>query len=84
MAFPYIIAGISIATVSTFAIATLAIFAGAGGLGEVIYNAGLQRDVFRTNIVLGSLIAIVMAVGFDGLLVLSQRFISPWRRVRTA
>lgn len=83
LAVPEIIAGVRIATVSSVAIATLAIFAGAGGLGEVIYNAGLQRDVFKTNIVLGSAIAMVMAVGFDGMLVLGQRFISPWRRVRT-
>lgn len=83
LAVPEIIAGIRIATVSTVAIATLAIFAGAGGLGEVIYSEGIQRDVFKTNIVFGSAVAILMAIAFDGLLVLSQRFISPWRRVRT-
>ena len=83
LAVPEIVAGIRIATVSTVAIATLAIFAGAGGLGEVIYNEGLQRDVFKTNIVIGSVFAILLAITFDGLLVLAQRFISPWRRVRT-
>jgi len=83
LAVPEIIAGIRIATVSTVAIATLAIFAGAGGLGEVIYNEGIQRGVFKTNIVLASGLAILMAIGFDGLLLLLQRFISPWRRVRT-
>ena len=36
-----------IATVSTVAIATLAIFAGAGGLGEILYNEGIQRGVSR-------------------------------------
>jgi osmoprotectant transport system permease protein len=82
LAMPEIIAGLRIATVSTVAIATLAIFAGAGGLGEVIYNEGVQRGVFKTNIVFGSALAILMAIGFDGLLVLSQRFVSPWRRVR--
>jgi osmoprotectant transport system permease protein len=83
LAVPEIIAGVRIATVSTVAIATLAIFAGAGGLGEVIYNEGLQRGVFKTNILFGSAIAMAMAIGFDGLLVLSQRVVSPWRRVRT-
>ena len=83
LAVPEIIAGVRIATVSTVAIATLAIFAGAGGLGEVIYNAGVQRDVFKTNILFGSGVAILMAIAFDGFLVLSQRFISPWRRLRT-
>lgn len=82
LAMPEIIAGLRIATVSTVAIATLAIFAGASGLGEVIYNQGIQRDVFKTNIVAGSVIAIVMAIALDGLLVLGQKFLTPWRTVR--
>ena len=79
---PEIIAGLRIATVSTVAIATLAIFAGAGGLGEVIYTQGLQNDVFKTAIVVGSGIAIAMAVAFDALYLTGQRVISPWRTVR--
>jgi osmoprotectant transport system permease protein len=82
LAVPEIIAGIRIATVSTVAIATLAIFAGAGGLGEILYNEGIQRDVFNTNIVFGSVLAVALAISFDGLLVLAQRFIAPWRKVR--
>lgn len=82
LAVPEIIAGVRIATVSTVAIATLAIFAGAGGLGEVLYNEGIQRDVFKTNIVFGSVLAVALAVGFDGLLVLAQRFVAPWRKAR--
>jgi osmoprotectant transport system permease protein len=82
LAVPEIIAGIRIATVSTGAIATLAIFAGAGGLGEILYNEGIQRDVFKTNIVFGSVLAVALAISFDGLLVLAQRFIAPWRKVR--
>ena len=82
LALPEIIAGIRIATVSTVAIATLAIFAGAGGLGEILYNEGIQRGVFKTNIVFGSVLAVTLAIAFDGLLVLVQRFAAPWRRVR--
>jgi osmoprotectant transport system permease protein len=82
LAVPEIIAGLRIATVSTVAIATLAIFAGAGGLGEVIYTQGLQNDVFKTAIVVGSGIAIAMAVAFDALYLTGQRVISPWRTVR--
>lgn len=83
LALPEIIAGVRIAVVSTVAIATLAIFAGAGGLGEVIYSEGIQRDVFKTNIVFAGGLAVLMAIAFDGLIVLAQRFISPWRQVRT-
>ena len=84
LAVPEIIAGLRIATVSTVAIATLAIFAGAGGLGEVIYTQGFQNDVFKTAIVVGSAIAIAMAIGFDALYLAGQRLIAPWRRVRPA
>jgi osmoprotectant transport system permease protein len=82
LAVPEIIAGLRIATVSTVAIATLAIFAGAGGLGQEIYTDGLLRDVFKTAIVVASGLAILMAVCFDVLYVLIQRWLSPWRRVR--
>jgi len=83
LAVPEIVAGVRIATVSTVAIATLAIFAGAGGLGEILYNEGIQRDVFKTNIVFGSVLAIALAIACDGLLVLVQRFAAPWRKART-
>lgn len=82
LAVPEIIAGLRIATVSTVAIATLAIFAGAGGLGEEIYTGGLLRDVFKTAIVVASGIAILMAVFFDALYIGLQRWLAPWRRVR--
>jgi osmoprotectant transport system permease protein len=82
LALPEIIAGVRIATVSTVAIATLAIFAGAGGLGEILYNEGIQRGVFKTNIVFGSILAVTLAIAFDGLLVLVQRYAAPWRKVR--
>lgn len=81
LAVPEIIAGLRIATVSTVAIATLAVFAGAGGLGEQIYGA-LQQDVFKTGIVIPSVIAIAMAILFDVLYLAGQRVLSPWRRVR--
>jgi osmoprotectant transport system permease protein len=78
LAVPEIIAGLRIATVSTVALATLAVFAGAGGLGAEIY----ANLTFKTNIIIAGGIAILMAIGFDALLVGAQRLISPWRRVR--
>ncbi len=78
LAMPEIIAGLRIATVSTVAIATLAFFAGAGGLGAEIYS-----DIaFKTGIVVCGGIAIAMAIGFDVLYLGAQRLLSPWRRVR--
>jgi osmoprotectant transport system permease protein len=78
LAVPEIVAGVRIATVSTVAIATLAVVAGAGGLGAEIYN-----DItFKTGIVVAGGLAILIAVTFDALLVGAQRLLSPWRRVR--
>jgi osmoprotectant transport system permease protein len=80
LAVPEIIAGLRIATVSTVAIATLAFFAGAGGLGEQL----IQQPTFYTNILICGGLAILMAVAFDMLLLLTQRLATPWRRTRPA
>lgn len=78
LATPEIIAGLRIATVSTVAIATLAVFAGAGGLGAELYS-----DIaFKTGIVVCGTLAILLAVALDGLLVGTQRLLTPWRKVR--
>jgi osmoprotectant transport system permease protein len=80
LATPEIIAGLRIATVSTVAIATLAVFAGAGGLGAELYN-----DIsFKTGIVVTGCLAILLAVAFDLILVLGQRLLTPWRKARPA
>jgi osmoprotectant transport system permease protein len=80
LAVPEIVAGVRIATVSTVAIATLAVFAGAGGLGAEIYN-----DItFKTGIVVAGGICVLMAILFDLVLVVVERGVTPWRRARTA
>ncbi|MFN2612271.1 MAG: ABC transporter permease [Solirubrobacterales bacterium] len=80
LAVPEIIAGLRIATVSTVALATLAVFAGGGGLGSQII-AG-SNITFKTGIVVAGGIAILIAISFDALLILAQRVLSPWRKVR--
>jgi osmoprotectant transport system permease protein len=80
LATPEIIAGLRIATVSTVALATLAVFAGGGGLGsEIIAGSNIT---FKTGIIIAGGIAILMAIAFDAFLVGAQRIVSPWRRVR--
>jgi osmoprotectant transport system permease protein len=78
LATPEIIAGLRIATVSTVALATLAVFAGAGGLGDPIY-ADLG---FKGNVLLAGGLAMAMAIAFDLLLVGVQRLALPWRTAR--
>lgn len=77
LATPEIIAGLRIATVSTVAIATLAVFAGGGGLGVPIKQGGIS---FKTNIILAGGIAFLMAISFDAILLAVQRWTTPWRR----
>ena len=76
LATPEIVAGLRIATVSTVALATLAVFAGGGGLGDPIY----AQINFKTNIIIAGGIAILMALAFDFLLLAIQRIATPWRR----
>lgn len=80
LATPEIVAGLRIATVSTVALATLAVFAGGGGLGKPIFD----QITFSTNIVIAGGIAMAMAIAFDALLLLAQRRATPWRRVAQA
>ncbi len=80
LAMPEIIAGLRIATVSTVALATLAVFAGGDGLGTQLI--GGSNINFRTGVLLAGGAAILIAITFDLLLVLSQRLLAPWRRVR--
>jgi osmoprotectant transport system permease protein len=78
LAVPEIIGGLRIATVSTVAIATLAVFAHAGGLGTQIYGEG--NLTFPTSIVIAGAIAIAMALTFDVVFLFVQRLATPWRR----
>jgi len=80
LALPEIIAGLRIATVSTVALATLAVFAGGDGLGEQLI--GGSNITFRTGVLIAGGMAILIAITFDMLLVLAQKLLAPWRRVR--
>jgi osmoprotectant transport system permease protein len=77
LATPEIVAGLQIATVSTVAIATLAAFAGGGGLGEPILKNGID---FMTNLIIAGGIAFSMAVVFGLILFGIQRLLTPWLR----
>jgi osmoprotectant transport system permease protein len=78
LAIPEVIAGLRIAIVSTVAITTLAFLAGAGGLGQLLD----EQKSFKTNIIMVGGLTIAMALALDLIVVLAQRFITPWRRAR--
>jgi len=84
LALPAIMTGIRLAAVSTVGIATIAVFIGAGGLGVLIYNDGIQRALFVTPIVVGAVVATVMAIAIDLILIGLERVLTPWQRARVA
>ena len=82
LALPAIMAGIRIATVTIISLATVAAYIGVGGLGQPIFNA--IQSGFKTQFVAAGLLAVLLALVVDGLLVLVQRGLAPWMRVRRA
>ena len=80
LALPEIMAGLRIAVTTTVGLATLAFFAGAGGLGEQIF-----ADItFKSNVVTAGGLAVVLAALLDAGILLVQRAITPWTRVVAA
>jgi osmoprotectant transport system permease protein len=76
LAVPEILAGLRIATTTTVGLATLAFFAGAGGLGEQIF-ADLT---FKSNVVTAGGLAVLLAAALDLLILAVQRATTPWAR----
>jgi osmoprotectant transport system permease protein len=80
LALPEILAGLRIAATTTVGLATLAFFAGAGGLGAQIF-----ADInFKSNVVAAGGLAVALAAALDALILLVQRAITPWTRARAA
>lgn len=80
LAAPEIIAGLRVATVSTVAIATLAVFINGGGLGTQIFGSG--NLTFPTSIIIAAAIGMLMALAFDAVFFTALRMTTPWRRAR--
>ncbi|TMD17176.1 MAG: ABC transporter permease [Chloroflexi bacterium] len=78
LALPAIFAGVRIATVSTIGLITITAVIGLGGLGQLIYE-GLIDD-FRTPLLMGTLLSILLALVADLTLAGVQRLAVPWAR----
>ena len=81
LALPDIIAGLRIATTTTVGLATLAFFAGAGGLGGQIFG---RHHVQVRRGRRGRAVPCCCAVVLDVILLTAQRLLTPWRRARPA
>jgi osmoprotectant transport system permease protein len=80
MALPEILAGLRIAASTIVGLATLAFFAGAGGLGAEI---AVQIN-FKSNVVVAGGLAVLLAAGLDLAVLGIQRALMPWRRAVAA
>jgi osmoprotectant transport system permease protein len=78
LALPEIMAGLRVATTTTVGLATLAFFAGAGGLGGSIF----ANLTFKSNVIVAGGLCVLLAVALDLLILLAQRMLTPWRRAR--
>jgi osmoprotectant transport system permease protein len=81
LAMAVIIAGVRVAVVTTIGLVTVTAVIGQGGLGALIMQ-GIQQ-FFSTPLLIGAVLSILLAVIFDGILVLLQRAATPWTRART-
>jgi osmoprotectant transport system permease protein len=76
LAVPEIVAGLRVAATTTVGLATLAFFAGAGGLGGEIFS-----DItFKSNVVTAGGLCVLLAAVLDLALLLAQRAATPWTR----
>jgi osmoprotectant transport system permease protein len=76
LALPEIMAGLRIAVTTTVGLASLAFLAGAGGLGEALFD-----DInFRSNVLVAGGLAVALAVVLDLAVLALQTAITPWTR----
>ena len=75
LAVPYILAGLRTALVLAVGTATLALFVGAGGLGELI-DTGYKLNDYTVMIV-GSVLAMALALLVDWLGAMAETYLSP-------
>jgi len=76
LAGPVLLAGLRVVSVSTVSLVSVGALIGVSSLGT-LFTDGFNRD-FTTEIVVGVVGIVVLAVVFDALLVMSGRILMPW------
>lgn len=78
LSLPVLFAGLRVVSVSNISLVSVAALLGVGNLG-MLFTSGLQRD-FVTEVVVGIIAILVLALAMDSLLVLLERLLTPWER----
>jgi osmoprotectant transport system permease protein len=82
LALPAVMAGLRVAAVSTVALTTVGAIVGYGGLGNLLFEA--VDTQFKPQVLTASVLCVLLAVAFDGVLVVVQRLLTPWTSGRAA
>ena len=78
LSLPVLFAGLRVVSVSNISLVSVAALLGVGNLG-MLFTDGLQRD-FVTEVVVGIVAILVLALLMDAVLVLLERILTPWER----
>jgi osmoprotectant transport system permease protein len=78
LSLPVMFAGLRVVSVSNISLVSVAALLGVGNLG-MLFTDGLQRD-FVTEVVVGIVAILVLALVMDAVLVLLERILTPWER----
>ena len=82
LAGPVLLAGLRVVAVSTVSLLTVGIVVGVQSLGYLFTN-GFQRGIVE-QVLAGVVMVVIIALLFDGLLVLLGRWLMPWARLGQA
>jgi osmoprotectant transport system permease protein len=78
LSLPVLFAGLRVVSVSNISLVSVAALLGIGNLG-MLFTSGLQRG-FITEVVVGIIAILVLALVMDAVLVLLERLLTPWTR----
>lgn len=78
LSLPVLFAGLRVVSVSNISLVSVAALLGVGNLG-MLFTSGLQRG-FITEVMVGIVAILVLALLMDALLVLLERILTPWDR----
>lgn len=79
IALPVMLAGLRVATVANISLVSVGAIIGVGGLGA-LFTSGLQLR-YLEPIIVGIVLSVILAAVCDALIVLAQRYFTPWARL---
>lgn len=82
LALPVIVAGLRIAAVTVIGLVTVTALLGLGGLGQFILRGFRVLPPYPTQIIVGTVLSVVLAVVVDLALLALERALTPWSRRR--